>query len=133
MADRPDPERSLFLVDGTNNLYRAFHAIRDLTNSKGQPTNAIYGFTGMLRKLLKEFSPRYLVVAFDRPEPTFRHQAYPQYKANRPETPESLVAQIPYVKRVCEVLRVPTLESPGFEGDDLIGTLAERAREAGLQ
>ena len=133
MADRPDPETSLFLVDGTNNLYRAFHAIRDLTNSKGQPTNAIYGFTGMLRKLLKEFSPRYLVVAFDRPEPTFRHQAYPQYKANRPATPESLVAQIPYVKRVCEVLRVPMLESPGFEADDLIGTLAERAREAGLQ
>jgi DNA polymerase-1 len=133
MAERPDPERSLFLVDGTNNLYRAFHAIRDLTNSKGQPTNAIYGFTGMLRKLLKEFAPRYLVVAFDRPEPTFRHLAYPQYKANRPETPESLVAQIPYVKRVCEVLRVPMLESPGFEADDLIGTLAERAREAGLQ
>jgi DNA polymerase-1 len=133
MADRPDPEQTIFLVDGTNNLYRAFHAIRDLTNSKGQPTNAIYGFTGMLRKLLKDFAPRYLVVAFDRLEPTFRHRTYPDYKANRPPIPDSLVVQIPYVRQVCDALRVSTLERPGYEADDLIGTLADRARRAGLR
>ncbi len=133
MRDRPNPADTLFLVDGTNSLYRAFHAIRELSNSKGLPTNAIYGFTGMLRKLIKDFQPSYMAVLFDRPEPTFRHQAFADYKAHRPETPESLIAQIPYVKQVCEVLRVPALELPGYEADDLIGTLADRARQAGRQ
>jgi DNA polymerase I len=133
MTERPRPDRTIFLVDGTNNLYRAFHAIRELTNSQGLPTNAIFGFTGMLRKLMKDFDPRYLAVVFDTPEPTFRHLAYPEYKAHRPETPESLIVQIPWVKKVLEVLRVPTLECPGWEADDLIGTLAERAAKQGMQ
>jgi DNA polymerase-1 len=130
---RPDPERTVFLVDGTSNLYRAFYAIRGLSTSKGQPTNAVYGFTTMLRKIVKDHAPRYLGVAFDLAGPTFRHLAYADYKANRPETPEALVAQIPYVKEVCKVLRVPILELEGYEADDLIGTLAERARKAGFQ
>ena len=133
MTERPRADRTLFLVDGTNNLYRAFHAIRELSNSQGLPTNAIYGFTGMLRKLMKEFDPRYLAVVFDTPEPTFRHEEYPDYKAHRPETPESLILQIPWVKRVLEVLRVPTLECPGWEADDLIGTLADQAAKQGMQ
>jgi DNA polymerase-1 len=133
MSERPRADRTIYLIDGTNNLYRAFHAIRELTNSQGLPTNAIYGFTGMLRKLMKDFDPRYMAVVFDTPEPTFRHQAFPDYKAHRPETPESLIAQIPWVKRVLEVLRVPTLECPGWEADDLIGTLAERAARQGMQ
>jgi DNA polymerase-1 len=133
MNQRPDPAKTLFLIDGTNNLYRAFHAIRELSNSRGMPTNAIYGFTGMLRKLMKEFDPRFMVVVFDRPEPTFRHKAYPAYKAHRPETPESLIAQIPWVKQVLEVLHVPAMELAGWEADDIIGTLADRAARAGVE
>ncbi len=133
MPARPDPERALYLVDGTNNLFRAFYAIRGLSSSAGLPTNAVYGFTTMLRKLLREHAPRYLGVAFDLGEPTFRHKAYAEYKAHRPETPESLVVQIPYVKRVCSVLRVPVLELAGYEADDLIGTLADRGQRAGFQ
>jgi DNA polymerase I len=133
MAARPDPERSLYLVDGSNTLYRAFYAIRGLSTSKGLPTNAVFGFTSMLRKLLREHAPRRLGVAFDLAEPTFRHKAFSDYKANRPETPPDLIIQIPYVKRVCEVLGVPVLEFPGFEADDVIATLTDRGRKAGYQ
>jgi len=133
MTDRPDPGRSLYLVDGSNNLYRAFYAIRGLSTSKGLPTNAIFGFTSMLRKLLREHAPRRLGVAFDLAEPTFRHKAFADYKANRPETPADLVVQIPYVKKVCQVLGVPVLELSGFEADDIIATLADRGRKAGLE
>jgi DNA polymerase-1 len=133
MAERPDPANTVYLVDGSNNLYRAFYAIRGLSTSKGLPTNAVYGFTSMLRKLLREHAPRYLGVAFDLSGPTFRHEAFAEYKANRPETPPDLVVQIPYVKKVCQILGVPALELPGFEADDIIATLAARARKAGFQ
>ena len=132
MAARPDPSRALYLIDGSNNLYRAFHAIRELRNSRGLPTNATYGFVNMLRKLLKDFQPHALAVLFDTPHPTFRHEQFEGYKADRPPTPDDLLVQIPYVKRVLEALRVPTFEVPGWEADDLIGTLARRARDAGL-
>ena len=132
MPSRPDSGNTLYLVDGSNNLYRAFHAIRELRNSHGLPTNAVYGFTAMLRKLIKDFAPQYLAVVFDRPEPTFRHEKFPDYKAHRPETPEDLIAQIPWVKKVLGALRVPTVEAAGWEADDLIGTLAAKARAAGM-
>ena len=132
MAERPDPSRTLYLIDGSNNLYRAFHALPGLTNRKGLPTNAVYGFTTMLRKLMKDFSPRYLAVLFDTADRTFRHEEFDQYKAHRPETPDALVVQIPWVKRVLEALRVPSLELPGWEADDLIGTLAKRAAAEGM-
>src|SRR5262245_44289891 len=132
MAVRPDPSRALYLIDGSNNLYRAFHAIRELRNSRGLPTNATYGFVNMLRKLLKDFQPHALAVLFDTPDPTFRHAQFAGYKADRPPTPDQLLVQIPYVKRVLEALRIPTFEVPGWEADDLIGTLARRAKDAGL-
>ena len=132
MAVRPDPSRALYLIDGSNNLYRAFHAIRELRNSRGLPTNATYGFVNMLRKLLKDFQPHALAVLFDTPDPTFRHIQFAGYKADRPPTPDELLVQIPYVKRVLEALRIPTFEAPGWEADDLIGTLARRARDQGL-
>jgi DNA polymerase-1 len=132
MAERPDPSRTLYLIDGSNNLYRAFHALPGLTNRKGLPTNAVYGFTTMLRKLLKDFSPRYLAVLFDTPDRTFRHEEFEHYKAHRPETPDALLVQIPWVKKVLAALRVPTLELPGWEADDLIGTLAKRAAGEGM-
>ncbi len=131
MPQRLDPERAVYLVDGSNNLYRAFHAIKGLSTSKGLPTNAIYGFTSMLRKLIREHEPRFLGVAFDRAEPTFRHQAFADYKAHRPETPSELVVQIPYVKQVCDALGTRVLELAGFEADDIIATLTVQGVKAG--
>jgi DNA polymerase-1 len=126
-------ERTIYLIDGTSNLFRAFHAIPHLSNSAGIPTNAVYGFTGMLRSLIQRFAPRYMAIAFDLAGPTFRHRLYQDYKANRAETPDDLIAQIPWVKKVCGVLRAPVVELEGFEADDLIGTLARKARGAGFQ
>jgi DNA polymerase-1 len=126
-------EKVLYLVDGTSNIFRAFYAIRGLTNSGGHPTNASFGFTQMLRKLLQEQKPEFIAVAFDRSEPTLRHQNYPSYKATRQAPPEDLVGQIPDIKEVCRVLGVPQVELPGYEADDLMGTLARRAVADGFR
>ncbi|MCX7919807.1 MAG: DNA polymerase I [bacterium] len=121
----------IFLVDGSSYLYRAFYAIAALSNSKGLPTNAIYGFTSMLLKLLKDESPEYLAICFDLPEPTFRHQEFVQYKATRKPTPDDLVIQIPWVKKIVRAMGITILELPGFEADDIMGTLAKRAEQEG--
>jgi len=123
---------TLYLVDGTSQLFRAYFALPGLTNAEGLPTNAIYGFTNMMRKLMKDEQPRYLGVAFDLPEPVFRKQAYAEYKANRTPTPEDLVRQIPYAKQVCELIGTTVLEKPGFEADDLIAALAHQATASGM-
>ena len=135
MTASKEPTDRLLLLDGHSLAYRALFAlpVENFSTSTGQPTNAVYGFTAMLRKLLREHAPRCLGVAFDLAEPTFRHKAFADYKANRPEMPPDLVVQIPYVKKVCQVLGVHVLELPGFEADDLIATLSERARRAGFQ
>jgi len=122
----------LYLVDGTAQLFRAYHAISGLTSPTGLPTNAIYGFTSMLRKLIRDERPPYLAVAFDLGGAVFRHAAYAEYKAHRPPTPEDLDVQAPYARRVCQALRVATLELAGYEADDLIATGARQAREAGF-
>jgi DNA polymerase-1 len=124
-------ERTLYLVDGTYNVYRAFHATPRLTTSKGQPTNAVFAFANILRKLIADESPRLIGVAFDTAGPTFRHEEYAEYKAHRPAPPDEMVAQLPNVRRVCDVLRVPILEKEGWEADDLIATLAGKAAAAG--
>ena len=129
---QPAKPETLYLVDGTSQLFRAYFAIRGLTNSEGLPTNAVYGFTTMLRKLIQDERPRYLGVAFDLPGDTFRHEEYAEYKANRPAAPEDLNVQVPYAKEVCEALHIPLLEQPGYEADDLIATLTREAREAGF-
>jgi DNA polymerase-1 len=121
MSDRP----RLFLVDGSSYIFRAFYAIGHLSNSKGLPTNAIFGFTQMLLKVLKEHQPDYLAVVLDSKAPTFRSEVYKEYKANRPAMPEALVPQIPYIRRIIEAYRIATLEMEGFEADDLIGTVAK--------
>ena len=113
-------------------MHRAFHAIRNLSNSKGFPTNAILGFTKMLMKLLDDKSPDYLTVAFDVKGPTFRHKIFKDYKANRPPMPEDLVVQIPYIKDVVAGLSVKILEKEGYEADDIIGTVALLASNQGL-
>ncbi|OGP90261.1 MAG: DNA polymerase I [Deltaproteobacteria bacterium RBG_16_48_10] len=122
MSDRP----KLFLIDGSSYIYRAFYAISHLSNSKGLPTNATFGFVQMLLKVLKEHRPDYLAVIFDSKAPTFRSEVYQEYKANRPAMPESLVPQIPYIKKIIEGYRIALLEREGYEADDLIGTVAKR-------
>jgi DNA polymerase-1 len=120
------------LVDGSNYLFRAFYAIRELSNSKGFPTNAIYGFTTMLMKLLRDQEPDYIAVAFDVKGPTFRHEAYDAYKATRKATPDTLIPQIPFVKEIVRGFSIPVLEQQGIEADDVIGTIARRQAEAGM-
>jgi DNA polymerase I len=124
---------TLFLIDGNNYMYRAFHAIRDLSNSKGFPTNAIYGFTTMLMKLLREWKPDYIVVVFDAKGPTFRHQAFDGYKATRKETPQALIPQIAPIKNIVRGFSIPVLEKQGIEADDVIGTLARKYASAGMR
>src|SRR4030067_2333134 len=122
MSNRP----KLFLIDGSSYIYRAFYAIRHLSNSKGLPTNAIFGFTQMLLKVLKEHQPDYLAVIFDSKAPTFRSEVYKEYKANRPAMPEGLTPQIPYIKKILEGYRIALMEMEGYEAYDLIGTVAQR-------
>ncbi len=126
---------TIFLVDGTALAYRAhFAMIRNpLRNSKGQETSASHGYLAALLKILREEKPEYMAVAFDRPEPTFRKERFPAYKATREKAPEEMVAQFPWIKQLTEALGIAVLEKPGFEADDLIGTAARRAEQAGLE
>jgi len=117
----------LFLIDGSSYFYRAYHAIKSLSNSKGLPTNAIYGFTNMLLKLVKEKKPEAIAVVFDSPVPTERHRIYEKYKAQRPETPNDLVIQIPHIKEVIKSFNIASFEMPGYEADDIICTIAKKA------
>jgi DNA polymerase-1 len=119
----------LFLIDGSSYIFRAFYAIHHLSNSKGLPTNAVYGFTQMLLKVLKEHQPGYLVMTFDSKAPTFRSEVYKEYKANRPAMPEGLIPQIPYIKKIMEAYCIATLEVDGYEADDIIGTIAKGVEE----
>jgi DNA polymerase I len=121
----------LYLIDGHSYVYRAFYAIRGLANAEGFPTNAIYGFTNMLLKIIRERHPDGLAVFFDRPEPTARHRMYKDYKAQRPEAPVELVEQLPYIRQIVNAFRVPVFEAPGYEADDLIGTIARKAGGSG--
>ncbi len=109
--------------------FRAFYAVRPLHNSKGLPTNALYGFLSMAVKLLREMKPDYLAFCFDRPEPSFRREIYSEYKANRTEMPEDLVPQVPYIRKITDALGIKALDKSGFEADDVIGTLAIEAQK----
>ena len=127
-ADRP----VVYLIDGSAYIYRAYHAVRGLSNSSGLPTNATFGFTRMLIKLMQDCSPEYVAMFFDAKGPTFRHERYEDYKANRPPMPDDLVQQLPWIRKVTEAFNIPVFEMQGYEADDLIGTLARRAEAAGL-
>ncbi len=129
----PRSSEKLLLVDGSSYLYRAFHAMPSLNNSKGEQTGAVYGMTNMLRRLLREYKDHHMAVIFDAPGKTFRDDLYPEYKANRPPMPEELVAQIEPIHEIVRALGVPLLMVEGVEADDVIGTLAERAREEGFE
>jgi DNA polymerase-1 len=122
----------LFLIDGSSQMYRAYHAIRGLSGPDGRSTNAVYGFVTMLRKLIADHAPEYIAAAFDVAGPTFRDALVADYKANRAPMPDDLAEQIPWVHEACEALGVPILTSERFEADDVIGTLARRAADAGF-
>ncbi len=124
--------KKLVLIDAYNQIHRAYHALPELTNSAGQPTNAVYGFTTMLRKLLEDEKPDHCAVVFDTAGPTVRHIEYEGYKASRPSMPDDLSSQIPWIRRVVEAHRIPILEMPKYEADDVIGTLARLAEAAGV-
>src|SRR5260370_39464943 len=133
MSDKP----VLYLIDGSSQMYRAFHApIRTaegtlLRNAQGLPTNAVYIFVTMLRKLLKDHAPEYIGASFDLPGRTFRDDLAADYKANRKPMPDELAAQIPLVHRACEALGVPIITYERYEADDVIGTVAEKAAAEG--
>ena len=121
----------LYLIDGNSYFYRAFHAIRSLSNSKGFPTNAIYGFTNMIFKIIREKKPGAIAIVFDSPVPTERHRIYEQYKAHRPEMPSDLALQIPFMKEIIKAFNMPAFEMPGYEADDIICTIAKKAAAQG--
>ncbi|HHH35671.1 MAG TPA: DNA polymerase I [Gammaproteobacteria bacterium] len=131
MSDRP--EKRLLLVDGSSYLYRAFHALPPLTNSRGEATGAVYGVINMLRTLLREYAPDYLAVVFDAKGRTFRDEIFEQYKAHRPPMPEELQAQIEPLHQIVRAMGLPCLAVEGVEADDVIGTLARQARKQGLR
>jgi len=126
-------KKKIYLIDGHSYAYRAFHAIRQLTDSSGLALNAVYGFTRMLLKLIKDENPDYIAVAFDTPGKTFRHEMYDQYKANRAEQPEEMRHQIPLIKEVVDAFNISIFELEGFEADDLLATLATRAESEGIE
>ncbi len=128
-ATRPP---TLYLIDGSAYVYRAFFALPVLTNSKGLQTNAVYGFTTMLMKIVREHRPDGLAVMFDEKGPTLRHEEFKEYKAQRPPMPEGMQAQIPYIHRLVEAFGIPALRLAGYEADDLIGTLALQAEAQGF-
>ncbi len=123
----PKKTSKLVLVDGNALFHRAYHAIPHLTNSEGMPTNAVYGFTMILLKMLSDLKPDYTIVAWDKSSKTFRKEMYPEYKATRQKQPDELYAQIPLVKELIAAMRLPFIELDNYEADDIIGTLSHQA------
>ena len=124
--------KKILLIDGHSILNRAFYGLPDLTNSEGLHTGAVYGFLNILFKVLGEEKPEYLAVAFDRSEPTFRHAKYPEYKGTRKPMPQELKEQIPLLKEMLEKMGIATVSLAGFEADDILGTLAKKGEEKGM-
>lgn len=125
--------KKLLLIDGMSSAYRAFYAIRGLTTSRGLPTNAVFGFIQILRKVLAEYQPDYVAIAGDAKGPTFRHELYKEYKVHRKPMPPDLSVQLPLIKSVAEGYRIPWLEEPGYEADDILARLVGSARDRGIK
>ena len=133
MADNSSSSKLLILVDGSSYLYRAYHALPSLMNSRGEPTGAIYGVANMLRKLVNEYQPALVAVVFDAKGKTFREEIYADYKANRPPMPDELQVQVTPLHDLIRAMGLPLLEIPGVEADDVIGTLVHLAVKRGLE
>jgi DNA polymerase-1 len=121
--------KKLILIDGNAILHRAYHSLPPFKTSKGEVTNAIYGFLRMLIEIYKKVKPEYLGIAWDRKAPTFRHEEFKEYKAQRPPPPDDLYPQLPRLKQVLEAFNIPMLEMDGYEADDLLGTAAHKAEQ----
>src|SRR5512143_2829522 len=130
--DKDGGKKSFYIIDGNSYIYRAFYAIRGLSNSSGLPTNAVFGFANMLMKVIKEKVPDLLAIVFDPKGPTRRHGEFKEYKAHRPPMPRDLVPQVPYIHRLVEAFRIPLFVREGQEADDVIATLTHRARDKGM-
>ena len=126
-------DKTLYLLDGTYYIFRAFHGMRELRTSKGLPTNGLFAFTNMVMSFLREVRPTHFAVAFDPAGGTFRNEMYADYKANRSEMPADLVPQMPYFRKFVEAMRIPVLEVPGYEADDVIGTLVKSPLRKGFE
>lgn len=126
-------QEEVYLIDGSAYIYRAFHGVKPLSNSKGMQTNAVFGFINILRKLMREKGPKYLAVAFDSRGEVFRHDMYPEYKANRPPMPEELAAQVPYIRDFVSASNILCLEEQGIEADDLIASAARVLSDKGFR
>src|SRR5687767_573424 len=126
---------TLFLIDGSSQMYRAYHAFRGrgLSNQEGQTTHAVYVFVTMLRKLIKDHAPQYMAASFDLAGRTFRDELVTDYKANRGAMPDDLAEQTRFVQQACEALGVPIVTAAGFEADDVIGTMALKAQHEGFE
>ena len=121
-------KKVLVLLDAHAILHRAFHALPDFSSPSGEPTGALYGVVAMLLKIIEELKPDYIAACFDLPEPTYRHEAFKEYKAGRQKTDETLVQQINRSRDIFEVLGIPIYEHPGFEADDMLGTIAHQTK-----
>jgi len=124
---------NFFIIDGHSQIYQAYYAITGLTTPSGQPINAVYGFTRMLRKIIREDKPCYMAIAFDTKGPTFRHIEYKEYKSHRKPTPDDLVSQIPLLYDVINAYNIPLYAIQGFEADDIIGTISKKLSKENIE
>ena len=120
---------TIVLLDAHAILHRAYHALPDFTSPQGEPTGALYGMITMLLRIIEEFQPTYLVVCYDLPEPTYRHDAYDGYKSGRAKTDDALVQQIARSREIITAFGIPIVERPGFEADDMLGSIAAQLRD----
>src|SRR5271166_6227931 len=133
MATQSENTKKLSLVDAMAHIYRAFYAPMDRMRApSGIPTKIPFVFTSILRRLIKDYKPDYIGIVFDTSKPTFRDKLFEAYKAERPPMPDEMKVQLPYVRRLCEAMRLPILELDGYEADDVIGTMAKRGAEQKL-
>jgi DNA polymerase-1 len=129
----PGDDRTLYVIDLSGYVFRAYHGVGPLSSSKGEPTNATFGVTNMLNSLVRNQRPTYLAVAMDSPSPTFRHLMYPAYKANRPPPPPDLAQQMERCREVAEAYAIPVFQHDGVEADDLIATCVRLAKQHNLK
>src|SRR3989344_4221223 len=123
--------KTLLLIDSHALIHRAYHALPPFTSPKGEPTGALYGFSSMMLRALNDFNPDYVAAAFDLPGKTFRHEAYEEYKAQRPATEDALISQLQKLPELAEAFGIYCLSSPGFEADDVLGAIVERVKGLG--
>src|SRR3990167_7882671 len=129
MPNKTKNKKTLALLDVHAILHRAYHALPEFESNKGEPTGALYGLCTMLLKLVKDVKPDYIVACYDLPEPTKRHEQYAEYKAGRKQIDDALIVQLERSKEVFNAFNIPMYSSPGFEADDMLGTIVEKVKQ----